>query len=68
MKQVKDYWFRPTDKRINGFIYILDGNDKFVAVNGKLKRFKSTDMCAKFIYRIEMQRDIVLGKARKEEV
>ena len=39
--------------RINGFIYIKDWNGKYVSINGKPKRFKTTYKAADFIVKLE---------------
>lgn len=59
MKDIKDYFFKPTE-RINGLIYIKDGDDNFVVADGKVKKFKSTTACAEFIHNLEMARDFKL--------
>lgn len=61
MDDVENYWFKPT-KRIDGFIYIKDGDGNKVSVNGKPKRFKTTTMCARFIYQLEYMRNLSLEK------
>ncbi len=66
MKEVKDYWFKPTE-RINGLIYIKDGNNKFVMVKGKIKKFKTTTAAANFIAKIERVRDYNMVLQRKAE-
>lgn len=52
-------WFTPTE-RINGFIYIKDGEGRFVSVNGKIKRYKSTTKAAMMIFRLESARNYSL--------
>jgi len=65
LKDTKDYFFKPT-KRINGLIYVKDGDGNFVVVDGKVKKFKSITACAKFIHNLEMARNFKLIREGKK--
>lgn len=64
MNNPKDYWFHPTP-RINGFIYIKDGEGRFVTINHKLKKFKTVTKAAQFIYKLEYARNVKLREEKK---
>lgn len=68
MKKLEDYWFKPTE-RINGLIYIVDGEGRFVTIDNKIKKFKTTTKAAEFIDKIERIRDfnIIKQEASKEK-
>ena len=59
MDDIANYYFKPT-KRIDGFLYIKDGNGDMVVINGKPKKFKTTTMCARFIHQLEYIRNMSL--------
>lgn len=56
-----DFHFTPTP-RINGFIYLKDYKDEIVRINGKVKKFKTTTACAKWLYEVKA------GAIKLEEV
>ena len=65
MKEVKDYYFKPTNRKEDGFIYIKDPDGNLVSIGGKVKKFKSTTGCADFIYKLELARDTMLEESNE---
>jgi hypothetical protein len=56
MQDYENYFFKSTD-RIDGYLYIKDGNGNFVGANGKKLKFKTTSRCAETIYDLEYARN-----------
>ena len=56
-------WFKPV--KIQGFIYVKDGDDKFVTVKGKVKKFKTVTKASEFIINIEYSRNKAIREEQK---
>lgn len=54
-----EYFFRASE-RINGIIYILDGNGKRIVINGNVQKAKSATKAAQKVYVLEVLRNISL--------
>lgn len=54
-----EYFFRASE-RINGLIYVLDGNGKRVVIKGKIQKAKSATKAAMKVYELEVLRNISL--------
>lgn len=54
-----EYFFRVSE-RINGIIYILDGNGKRVVIKGNVQKAKSATKAAQKVYELEVLRNISL--------